>query len=112
MIDGEPLTFGTVRIAPAGARSSHGQLDEEGRFVLRSRTPGDGVVAGTHRAAVSAAEAISKFETRWHAPQRYTNYDTSGIEVTVTDGKGEILIELTWDGTGHKGPYIQKLPRL
>ncbi len=104
LIDGKPLTVGTVKFVPAGARPSSGKLDEHGRFTLTCYDGGDGVVPGTHRAQISSMEVISASKVRWLAPPKYADFRTSGLSYEINEPTDDLKIELTWDGGK---PFIQ-----
>lgn len=106
LIDGEPLTYGVVRFVPRGGRPAVGRLNEEGRFTLSSYGQNDGVVPGTHRVEVNAAEWLSGTERKWHAPPKYFRYTQSGLTQEVVESTDSVRIELTWDGGE---PYIEKV---
>jgi hypothetical protein len=97
-IDGEPLKMGMIKFAPAGQRPAIGAIDGEGRFTLTTYEKGDGVITGTHRVSVTAVEPITERSNRWHAPKKYAESDSSGLEVTIDGPKDDLNIELTWDG--------------
>ncbi len=85
------------------------RLDENGRFKLTYRDPGDGVYTGTHLATVAAIEQISETSQRWHAPKEYANPATSGLWVTIDGPTDDLKIELTWDKSSkEKGPFVEK----
>ena len=105
MIDGKPLTKGSVRFVPEGARPSAGSLDSQGRFNLTCYDGEDGAVIGRHRVQVSASEIVGAEKVVWHAPTKYADFRTSGIEVEVTQPVDDLVIELTADG--RKMPYIE-----
>ncbi|TWT90261.1 hypothetical protein Mal64_06460 [Pseudobythopirellula maris] len=107
LIDGQPLTVGTVKFVSSGVRSSVGQLDGEGRFSLTCYEKNDGVIPGTHRVRIAAKESIDENTVRWHAPKMYADESTSGIEVVVDEPTQDLVIELTWDG--QEGPYVERL---
>lgn len=104
LIDGVPLTVGSVTFVPDGARPSSGKIDSSGRFTLTCYDGGDGVVPGRHRVQVSALEVISASKAKWHAPPKYTDFRTSEIEYEITEPTDDLKIELTWDGGK---PYIE-----
>lgn len=106
LIDGEPLTFGSVQFVPTNARPSVAKLDEEGRFTLSCYGEKDGIVPGVHRVQVNAAEWISDNERKWHAPPKYFRYQTSGITQEVTETTEAVVINLTWNG---KKPFVEKV---
>ena len=98
LIDGKPLTHGEVRFIPDGARASIGTLDEHGRFTLTCFDGSDGAVPGTHRVEVAAAESLNEKEVRWHAPEKYASFETSGLTVEITGPTDDLVIKLIWDG--------------
>src|SRR5262245_54428102 len=69
LIDGKPLTKGSVRFISPNSRASGGVLDGDGRFVLSCYENGDGAVLGTHRIEISANERVSSTKMRWYAPK-------------------------------------------
>ena len=98
LIDGKPLTVGTVGFVPTDARAAFGSIGADGRFTLTSFEPGDGVVPGTHRVSVSAVELLSKTTFRCHAPKKYADYRTSDLTQTISGPTDSLVIELTWNG--------------
>jgi hypothetical protein len=98
VIDGEPLTSGTVMVAPSDDRPAYGKIDTQGRFTLTTHEDGDGCVAGTHPVTVTATEMISKDKMRHLVPESYTNFSTSDLTVTIEGPKDDWLIELSWEG--------------
>jgi len=105
-IDGEPLTFGSVRFVPKNARSSVAKLDKEGRFTLSCYGKKDGVIPGVHRVQVNAGEWISDNQRKWHAPPKYFRYKTSGLTQEITESTESIVINLTWDGGK---PFVERV---
>lgn len=98
LIDGQPLKHGVVSFVPTGARASFGKLDDQGRFTLGCFEQADGAVVGLHRVQVAADEAVGEIRTRWHAPKKYADYKTSGLEREVSVSTDSLRIELSWDG--------------
>lgn len=106
-IDGKPVTHGKVQIAPAGYRAAIGTIGPDGRFTMSTDKDGDGVVVGSHKAAVIAHETKGPGSQVWHAPKRYMSIETSGITVDVVKGK-DVEIKLTWEGSGNSGPFTER----
>ena len=98
LIDGQPLTYGSVRFVPKGARASSGRLDENGRFTLTCYGDEDGVVPGVHQVEVNAAESLSGSKNYWHAPKIYARFRTSPLTQEITESTDALVINLTWDG--------------
>ena len=96
-IDGEPLKQGYLRFVPPNDRPSSGEIDEQGRFTLTCFDEEDGAVLGTHKVAVIANETLDEVTMKWHAPQHYADYTTSGLEVEITGPTDDLLIELKSD---------------
>lgn len=95
LVDGNPLTQGTITVYPTGARPSLGKIGADGHFELMSYKPGDGVVLGTHAVSISAEELVGEEKIKWHAPKKYANPRTSGLSITVTESRDDVKIELT-----------------
>ena len=106
LIDGKPLTYGSVRFVPKGARASSGRLDENGRFTLTCFGAEDGVVPGVHRVEVNAAESLSGTKNYWHAPKKYARFRTSPLKQEITESTDSLVINLTWDGGK---PFTEKV---
>lgn len=106
LIDGEPLTYGSIKFVPEGARPSSGKLDEQGRFVLSTYGKNDGIIPGTHRVEVNAAEWLSGKKRKWHAPPKYFRYKTSGLTQEITGPTDSLVINLTWDGGE---PFVERV---
>jgi hypothetical protein len=110
LIDGQPLTFGHVRFVPKGARPSEGSLDENGRFTLTCYDGEDGAVPGVHRVEVAAGEPLSSTQMRWHAPKKYADFSTSGLEQEITGDTDSVVIELHGDGGKPFKPFVEGSP--
>jgi hypothetical protein len=105
LIDGKPLTYGFVRIAPADARPATGQIGPDGRFTLTCYDESDGCVPGTHQTAVIACESMGSNANRWHAPKKYLNPETSGLTVEITEPTDSLVINLSWEGGK---PFVER----
>ncbi|MGL6076593.1 MAG: hypothetical protein ACRC8S_20760 [Fimbriiglobus sp.] len=105
LIDGKPLTYGQVQIAPANHRPAFAKLDAQGRFTLTTTADGDGVAIGTHPAAVIGSEAKGGSGVFWHAPPFYADISTAGLQVTIDKATKDLKIELSW---GTEKPYLEK----
>jgi hypothetical protein len=98
VIDGQLLSIGNIKFVPNGGRASWGKIDENGRFSLSCYETNDGALPGRHRVQVSAIEMISASKAKWHAPKKYADFRTSGLEVEITEPTDDLTIELTWAG--------------
>jgi len=107
LIDGEPLKYGQVRFVPVGGRPSDADLDENGRFTLTSFKPADGAALGVHKIAVFANEQLDGVRTKWHAPKKYSYYQTSELSKEITGPTDDLVIELTWKGDEKGKPFIE-----
>ena len=104
LIDGKPLTIGSIRFVPAEGRMSTGVLDSNGRFTLSCFDNNDGAVPGLHQVAVNGLERFSDWEVRWHAPKKYMNEETSGLTQKISEPTDDVVINLTWAG---KRPFTE-----
>ena len=107
LIDGQPLKFGHVRFVPKGARPSEGKLDETGHFTLTCYDGGDGAVPGVHRIEVAASESLSSTQMRWHAPKKYADFNTSGLEEEITGDTDSLVIELQGESGKPFKPFVE-----
>lgn len=103
LIDGKPLTTGSIRFVPEGARPSAADIDESGRFTLSCYDGDDGAVLGTHRVQVAARQITGDETVRWLAPNRYADFRTSGLVVEVTEPTDSLVIDLTWNNEKPNG---------
>jgi hypothetical protein len=107
LLNGKPLTHGTIRFYPQGGRPAAAKIDKQGRFILSCFEQNDGVVPGTHPVAVDASEMLDETTVRWYAPPHYASPQTSGITKTIEGPTSSLKIELTWDKQ-HRKPFTQK----
>ena len=105
LLDGKPLTIGSILLVPEGARPSSGTLDEQGRFSLTCYTSNDGAVPGQHAVAVVASKQIGENAVRWLAPKKYADPRTSGLKAQIVGPTKALKIELTWAGGS---PFTEK----
>jgi hypothetical protein len=106
LIDGKPLTYGSIRFLPASGRPSYGDLDKEGRFRLTCYEAGDGAIVGSHRVEIVACQPLNPTQSRWHAPKKYADPATSGVTQQIDAANESVVINLSWDGGA---PFIEKL---
>lgn len=106
LIDGHPLTSGSIRLFPTSGRPVSSDIQSDGSFRLGEHSVAEDrksldVLPGHYRVAVSAAEVIDadQEEVRWLAPSRYADFRSSGIEVEVAEAEDDLLINLTWEGS-------------
>jgi len=106
VIDGQPLTCGSISFIQSGTRPAAGPIGSDGRFTLTCFEAGDGAIPGHYRVAVAGLEPVNERTNRWHAPKRYSDPSTSGIEVEITEPIEDLKIEITWDGGK---PFVERL---
>lgn len=119
LYNGSPVAGATVSFQSTGtgqARGASGVTNDAGEFELMTFTPGDGAIAGSHKVSVvkSVVEGAdnSYFDenspnygktpppsaagkTKYLVPEKYSQFDTSGLTVNVKDsGDNEINLEL------------------
>lgn len=107
LIDGKPLTHGFVRILPDGARASLGKLDAAGRFTLEAKKDQPGVPLGEHPVEIIAIEVLNAGSQRRHVPPIYEDHAASKLRVKIDGATEALVINLTWEGSGKKGPYVE-----
>ena len=94
LVDGQPLTKGSITFVPVGGRPSRGTIGQDGRFELACFHDDDGALLGEHRVSV-ISRTINGSKVQRHAPSRYANHHTSGIKVEITEPVDDLVIELT-----------------
>jgi hypothetical protein len=102
LIDGQPLTEGTIRFVPELGRPASSAILADGSFELASdsvdRSSQLGIPRGTYRVQVTASKILDEETVEWKAPAAYADFRTSGLNVTVDRPTRDLLIELTWSG--------------
>ncbi|WP_145062745.1 hypothetical protein [Adhaeretor mobilis] len=104
-LDGEPLTQGIVYLLPSKGRSAKGLIKQDGSFVLKTYSEGDGAQVGTHPATVAALpgddmDSATK-KPSVTVPRRYSRPATSGLTVEVKPGENnEVEFALTSKANG------------
>lgn len=99
--DGSPLTEGSViGETTAGGQKvmAQGAVRPDGTFEWGTGRPGDGATAGKYRVIVvprALGDAEMAAGQRPAVDAKYTQYDTSGIEFEVKEGKNELNITVS-----------------
>ena len=108
LLDGEPLTVGTIRFVPASGRPASSRILADGSFRVARKSlsaGGDEVVGlfpGNYHIAISATESLGEAEdaeVRWLVPRRYGDFRTSGLEADIQASTESMIVELTWEGS-------------
>lgn len=100
LLDGKPLTLGSIFVIPKQGRAASGKIDSDGRFTLTTYKQYDGCILGAHAVEVIAQKTLpdkaggeeGSFE--WIAPARYAQSDTSGLTVAIAGPTDSLLVEL------------------
>ncbi len=100
LLDGQPMTTGTVVTSPDSGRAARGVIGSDGRFALKTREVGPGVDPGVHRVAVVAFASSDpnnpEAPSKPLVPQHYTNPFNSGLTIDAKPGEtNEVTLELT-----------------
>lgn len=86
-----------------------GSLDQNGHFSLTCFTSNDGALIGKHQIQVFAMETINDTTSRIHAPKKYGDLQTSGLNEEIKGATDSVVINLTWKGNVPDKPYTEKL---
>jgi len=101
LLNGQPLTTGSVITIPAAGRGAKGFIQPDGSFQLGTYTARDGAIVGPHRTAVVAYDRPANAgpesgNGKLLVPQRYVNPESSGLNIDVKAGEPNTpTIELT-----------------
>jgi hypothetical protein len=103
-LDGKPLEFGSVMIQPAAGPAARSTIGPDGSFTAGTFDPGDGVIVGPATVRVACYEqqrpgakpsdgelALGKSLI----PEKYTQFETSGITANVAADMAPLELELT-----------------
>lgn len=102
--DGEVLKQGTVEFQSLGREppvTATGSIQPDGRFEMETMSQNDGAIIGRHRVIVVGEQEVGTSEERpWKLSkspvhQRYADFKTSGLEVTVEPKRN--VVELAVD---------------
>jgi hypothetical protein len=100
--DGSPVKTGTLELGGNGSRwTASGEIQRDGSFVLTTVNKGDGAVPGEYRAVIrqmilAYLPAGGGHDHGKLIPDRYRDYKTSDLKVTVQAGENpplEIIIK-------------------
>jgi hypothetical protein len=108
VIDGQPLTSGTIRFKPTQGRVATGVIQSDGSFTMSTFEDGDGVVPGTHAVTVSSKDESDPNRVRYNVPMKYRDPHQSGLSETIERPTESLVIHLTWDG--RPGPLVKNVP--
>lgn len=85
--EGKPITEmkgGAVEFeALDGKSSANGSIDDQGKFRLTSKTPGDGAEVGKYRVVVTRPYVGPENPVPHVILPKYEKHESSGLEVTV-----------------------------
>ena len=103
VIDGRPLTNGTIRFVPSHGRPASSEIDADGCFELVEESVNQvsrkGLPRGTYRVQVAASKIVDDQTIEWNAPRKYADFRTSGLTVDVDRPTEGLLITLSWKGS-------------
>jgi hypothetical protein len=105
LIDGQPVTQGTIAIIPEKARASGSDIGPDGRFTMTCFGDEDGVVPGTHTVTVTSIQDIDQKTRKQLVPPKYSEPETSDLKVTIDGPNDALTINLTWAGGK---PFIER----
>src|SRR5262249_9186730 len=91
LMDGKPLTFGSVGTLPPFGRGAHGEIQSDGTFELFTYGKHDGALIGHHKVSIAAYEPSGKKDPesgygKLMTPKRYGDPQSSGFTVDVQPG--------------------------
>lgn len=95
--DGSPVKTGTIELGGNGSRwTASGEIQRDGSFVLTTVKKGDGAVPGEYRAVIrqmilAYLPAEGGHDHGKLVPDRYRDYKTSDLKITVQAGENPPL---------------------
>ena len=99
-LDGRPLETGAVMVQPKAGPAAQAKIAADGTFRLGTFKPDDGAIPGAATVRVICRKALTQpgVETAYGPsviPEKYTQFDTSGISVEIKAGMPPLEIPLT-----------------
>ncbi|MGI9429120.1 MAG: hypothetical protein ACR2NM_10710 [Bythopirellula sp.] len=105
LIDGKPLSSGSIQFVPKDGRPVGGKISGDGSFRLVNRSVSNdttipGVAKGTYKIAISSSVVVDEDDDKMHRniPKHYADFRTSNLEAEITGPQEDMVIELTWEG--------------
>lgn len=94
---GKPLTSGVVMFQPQNGPPARGQIQPDGAFELELLGEGLGAPLGPNKVRISSREQPKDTGAeiglgKLLIPKRYTDFDTSGLQVEVTPGQSDPFV--------------------
>lgn len=103
LIDGEPVTKGSIQFVPDTGRPFASKIASDGSFrlveaSLSSNNLREGITPGKYRIGISSQDMIDEDKVHNHIPLHYADYRKSELEVEVNAPNEDMVIKLTWEG--------------
>jgi hypothetical protein len=100
LLDGQPLTQGTVVTMPKAGKGANAAVHPDGTFQLGTNGKGDGASIGTHKVAVillsDSSESAEGPAPKSLLPQRYGSPESSGLTIDVKGGgESNVILKLS-----------------
>ena len=109
-VEGKPLSVGGISFYPIPeGRQGGGAIGKDGVYSTTMYELNDGLPPGSYAVAVNAVQIVNDTSKRWHAPQKYSDHETSGLKVEITEETDAMDFDLTWEGDEHSGPWVEQL---
>jgi hypothetical protein len=100
LIDGEPLTLGSIRFVPKEGRPLSSAIMADGSFELAEESIGNvpqtGAPVGEYRIQVSASTVVDDKTINWSAPAKYADFRESGLTAKIDRPIDDLVVELEW----------------
>lgn len=96
---GTPLESGTVTFFPvSGGKHAVGMISKGGAFTLSTFESGDGAIIGKHKVIINVSyetpDGKSVPDSVPRVPKKYTNRDTTPLEVDIVEDGSPISLKL------------------
>jgi hypothetical protein len=101
LLNGQPLTTGSVITIPTAGRGAKSFIQTDGAFELGTFAASDGAIVGEHKVGVVAYDRPANAGPESNngkllVPQRYVNPESSGLKIDVKANEPNIpTLELT-----------------
>jgi hypothetical protein len=99
-LDGTPLTTGAVMVQPQAGPAAQALIGDDGSICLGTFAPDDGAIPGRAQVRIVSRQEITPAAGERAfgpslIPEKYTRFETSGLEVDVRPGMDSLELSLT-----------------
>ena len=102
VFEGKPLTSGAIMVQPEAGPAAQARIQPDGSFRLGTFVPDDGAIPGRATVRIVCRQDLTqpgeeRAFGRSLIPEKYGQFESSGLSVEIKAGMPPLLIELSHD---------------